>query len=274
MTTAQKKVIAQIIQQISAAYDGRWRVNHKRCWLDYLNSGRLSFTPEQLYDVITQVVNLPGNLPRGEKLFHLRQKFNFTIKEDRTPYRTEEALERFIVMANRDRMYNQTPIGGGKESIDIVVQLGQSVEFVELKAWQGGDSPLYALVEGLKNLIEYRVIEERKITNIKIYPQIMISVLAPASYYQDYALLDNDGKPIGENIERARKLLRVLGKAFNAALSLKYLSLSSDAFNDSCAKIFMRNQVTGQCSVAVTEHDVLDPLRLEAWTDLASSAVR
>lgn len=115
MTTAQQKVIAQIIQQISATQEGRWRIHHKRCWLDYLNTGRLPFSPEQLHEVITQVLTLPDNLPRGEKLFHFRQKFNFTITEDRTPYRTEEALERFIVMANRNRMYNQTPIGGGKE---------------------------------------------------------------------------------------------------------------------------------------------------------------
>lgn len=130
---------------------------------------------------------------------------------------------------------------------------------------------MYALVEGLKNLIEYRVIAERKITNITIYPQTVVSVLAPAAYYQEYALLDNEGKPMVRNIKQARNLLRGLENTFNTALSLKYIFLSPAAFRDSCEKIFRRNQVAEQCSVAVTERDVLHPLRHEAWTELASS---
>lgn len=267
----QPKVIAQIIQRISEKHDGRWKVNHKRCWLEYLNSGRLPFSPGQLHDVINEVVSLPMNLPRGEKLFHFRQKFNFTIKQDRKPYRPEEALERFIVMANRDMMYNQTPIGGGKESIDIVVQQGQSVEFVELKAWQGGDSPLYALIEGLKNLIEYRAIKAHGIKNIMMYPRVTASVLAPASYYQDYGLLDVREKPIGENIAKTASLLRALGKEFNAVLACKYLTLPIDSFSESCAVLFTRNQVTAQCSVAVTENDIIGALRHGNWIELASS---
>lgn len=267
----QSKVIAQIIQQISEKHDGRWKVNHKRCWLEYLNSGRLPFTPGQLHDVISQVVNLPTNLPRGEKLFHFRQKFNFTTKEDRKPYRPEEALERFIVMANRDMMYNQTPIGGGKESIDIVVQQGQSVEFVELKAWQGGDSPLYALIEGLKNLVEYRAIKARGIKNILMYPRVTVSVLAPASYYQDYGLLDAQEKPIGGNVAKTASLLGALGNVFNAVLACKYLPLPIDSFSESCAVLFTRNQVSAQCSVAVTENDIIDALRYGNWIELASS---
>lgn len=269
----QSKVITQIIQRISEKHDGRWKVYHKRCWLEYLNSGRLPFSPWQLHDVINEVVSLPMNLPRGGKLFHFRQKFNFTIKQDRKPYRPEEALERFIVMANRDMMYNQTPIGGGKESIDIVVQQGQSVEFVELKAWQGGDSPLYALIEGLKNLIEYRAIKAHGIKNIMMYPRVTASVLAPASYYQDYGLLDVQGKPIGENIAKTASLLRALSKEFNATLSCKYLSLPIDSFNQSCAVLFTRNQVSAQCSVAVTENDIIDALRYGNWIELAASVV-
>jgi len=269
-----QKVITQVVQQISEQHDGPWNINHKRCWLDYLQFGRLLFTPKQLHEVLYQVVNLPENLPRGEKLFHFRQKFNFTIKEDRKPYRPEEALERFIVMANREILYNQTPIGGGKESIDIVVQQGDSVEFVELKAWQGGDSPLYALVEGLKNLIEYRVIRERRIKNIMMYPNTRVSVLAPASYYQDYGLLDGRERPIDDHIERTASLLRLLGSEFNTDLSLSCLFLSRDSFNESCARIFTRNHVSSQCSVAVTEHDVIDSLRHANWLELSSSEGR
>lgn len=75
---------------------------------------------------------------------------------DKIPYRTEEALERLIVVSNGDNFYNQIPIGGGKESIDIGVKESESeFTFIELKPWGNQNSPLYALVESLKNLLEY-----------------------------------------------------------------------------------------------------------------------
>ena len=92
----------------------------------------------------------------------------FTIKKDKKPYRAEEALERFIIISNADNIYNQIPVGGGKESIDIGIKESDSkFKFVELKSWRSNNSPIYAIVESLKNLIEYRIIIEREIKPIQ-----------------------------------------------------------------------------------------------------------
>jgi len=109
------------------------------------------------------------------------------LKEDKNPYRTEEALERYVIVSNGDRFFNQVSVGGGKESIDIVIRHGTgSVEFVELKPLDSNDSPLYAIVEGLKNLTEYRVIVERQIKELERFWKVNISMLAPRGNTIDF----------------------------------------------------------------------------------------
>ncbi len=120
----------RIISGLNSVKNGYCRIGHKRGWFGYLEDGDTVFTPQELKKEIVRVVN--KNLPRGERLFDLNwckheKRLHFTMLPPKRSkagppvqlYRTEEALERFIVLSNGDHFYNQVPIGGGKESIDI-----------------------------------------------------------------------------------------------------------------------------------------------------------
>lgn len=247
-----KSVMKQIIEYFKPL--GKWRIDHKRLWLEYLETGKLPFSSKELYSAIREIVDTPENRPRGDRLLHFHKKYNFTLKEDKTPYRPEEALERFIVLSNGDNFFNQMPVGGGKESIDIVVRHGGgSVEFVELKPWSSGDSPLYALVEGLKNLIEYRLIVERQIQVVDRPWKVDISMLAPREYYRNFLLLDDTDTGVQQYIIRATELMNELARAFDTRLSVYSLSLTANSFNQSCSLIFEQQGLVGQEIAGVTE---------------------
>jgi hypothetical protein len=173
-----KEILNKVMNSLVSDNNSYCRVRHKRGWLEYLASGDLGFNEEELHCVFRQVID--SDRPGGEKLFHLRKSLNFTIMPDKRPYRTEEALERFIVVSNTGDFYNQIPIGGGKESIDIgIVDSDSKFTFVELKPWESQNSPMYALVESLKNLIEYRTILEKRLADIPYFREIDLIVLAP-----------------------------------------------------------------------------------------------
>ena len=160
-------ILKQSISNLNSPKNGYCRITHKRGWLDFLKDGDLVFTPKELHQKLWDVIDNDGNRPRGERLFWLRKTLSFTMMPDKRPYRTEEALERFIVVSNGDGFFNQIPIGGGKESIDIGIRESESkFVFVELKPWESQNSPLYAIIESLKNLVEYRVILDRNLAAV------------------------------------------------------------------------------------------------------------
>jgi len=267
-----KSVMKQVIDHFSESPLSQWRIDHKKMWLEYLETGKLLFTFNELHTTIQEIVNQPKNRPRGEKLLSLHKKNAFTLKEDKTPYRPEEALERFIVVSNGDNFFNQVPVGGGKESIDIVVRhSNDSVEFIELKPWNNGDSPLYALVEGLKNLIEYRVIAERQIKKINIPWKVDISLLAPKEYYQNFLLLDDSNSIIARNISRTTDLINDLSIEFNTNVSIFSLALTDDSFRQACSRIYDHQGLTGQQIASVNEDDANSTLNRANWAELVSS---
>jgi len=155
-----KNIMKRIIAATDSEKDGYCRIKQKRGWLDFLEDAELPFSPQDLHNTLWKIIDTGQNRPRGDKLLYLRKRNNFTITKDKKPYRTEEALERFIIRSNTDDFFNQVPIGGKKESIDIGIREGNSkITFVELKSWRSSDSPIYAIVESLKNLIQYRIIK-------------------------------------------------------------------------------------------------------------------
>lgn len=267
-----KSVMKQVIEHFSESPLSQWKIDHKKLWLVYLKTGKLPFTPNELHTTIQEIVNQQENRPRGEKLLRFRKRNNFTLKEDKTPYRPEEALERFIVVSNEDTFFNQFPIGGGKESIDMVVKHSRdTVEFIELKPWDSSDSPLYALIEGLKNLIEYRVIVERQIKKIDIPWKVDISLLAPKEYYQKFFLLDASVSTIAQNISRTTDLVNDLSSEFNTNITMFSLALGDDSFRQACARIYNHQGFTGQQIASVNEDDAISTLRRTNWAELASS---
>jgi len=184
----EKNILQKAISSLNVK-KGKYRlIPHKEGWLKFLEDGDLVFKPSELRQIIEKVINeFP---PGGNKLLYLRNRCNFTVTAEYKAYRPEEALERFITISNSGKFYNQVPIGGKKESIDIGIEESESrFVFVELKPWSSTNSPLYAIVESLKNLILYRIIHRNNIThdkNCKHYKHIDLIILAPSFYYQDY----------------------------------------------------------------------------------------
>ena len=275
----------RIISGLKSEKNGYCRITHKRGWFGYLKDGDVVFTPQDLKKTIVRVVE--KNPPRGEKLFdldwcHQEKRFHFTMLPPKKPkfgvpvqpYRIEEALERFIVLSNGIGFYNQIPIGGGKESIDIGIKESHSkFIFVELKPWDSGNNPLYALIESLKNLVEYRTILKRKIAKIDEFEHIELMLLAPVAYYQKYELLD----PNGENLSVVRKTLAKIGsefKEFNlAAISFMALpDFGKPEFFQKCWKVY-KEKFKGQTkeSVQLTRAHAIPLLARDRWKLVVST---
>jgi hypothetical protein len=279
----------RIISGLKSEKNGYCRISQKRGWFGYLEDGDMVFTPQDLKKMIVRVVK--ENLPRGERLFDLNwcqqeKRFHFTMLGPKKPklgppvqpYRTEEALERFIVLSNGDRFYNQIPIGGGKESIDIGIKESHSkFIFVELKPWESHDSPLYALIESLKNLIEYWAIPKGIIPEIKRYEHIELMVLAPIAYYRTYRLLEPNGKRSESNLSVVRDTLAKIGsefKEFNlAAISFMTLpDIGKPEFLQKCWEVY-KEKFKGQTKelVQLTRAHAIPLLARNRWRLVVST---
>ena len=278
-----------IISGLESEKNGYCRITQKQGWFGYLEDGDMVFTPQDLKKTIIRVVN--ENLPKGKRLFDLNlcqqeKRLHFTMLRPKKPklgppvqpYRTEEALERFIVLSNRDRFYNQIPIGGGKESIDIGIKESDSkFIFVELKPWESHDSPLYALIESLKNLVEYRTILERKIAGIKKFEHIELMVLAPVAYYRTYRLLEPNGKRSENKLSIVRDTLAKIGsefKEFNLAaiLFMALPDFGEPEFLQKCWEVY-KEKFKGQTKelVQLTRAHAIPLLARNRWRLVVST---
>ena len=268
-----KDILNEVIERLSTRKSKYCRIKHKRGWLEYLDDGDLIFAPSELHVTLRDVIDTPDNMPRGEKLFSLHRKLNFTMKKDKSPYRLEEALERFIIVSNPDNFYNQVPIGGGKESIDIGIEENDSrFVFVELKPWNSNDSPLYAIVESLKNFMEYRIIQERDIKRLNDFDEIELMILAPEAYYMAFDLIDKHGKTRIDNIPILRKTLGSMSSEFKVDISFMVLQLDENNFHARCRKIYDNRKVIGQGKIRLSKTDSIPILARDKWKLLVSSS--
>jgi hypothetical protein len=260
----KKDLIKKVIADLKSEKAGFCRITQKKGWLGFLDDGDFVFKPDELHQVLQRVIK--ENPPRGEKLFCLRKRDTFTVTIEKKPYRPEEALERFIVASNPKGFCNQIPIGGGKESIDIGIQeIGEKFIFVELKPWRSINTPLYAIVESLKNLIEYRFILENGIKDIQRFKEIDLVVLAPQSYYDEYRL---DGSGGLQNLKRA---LNDLSVEFNTNISLIALPIEKKGFFDKCRKICEERNIDKQESIQISDADAIPELAQDKWKLLVAS---
>jgi hypothetical protein len=189
------------------------------------------------------------------------------------PYRPEEALERFIIVSNSEKFYNQVPIGGRKESIDIGIKENDSkLIFVELKPWKSGDSPLYAIVESLKNFIEYKIIQEKDIRRLNDFDEIELMDLAPESYYMAFDLIDKDGKARIDKIPVLKETLSSIESEFEVNISFMALQLDENNFQAVCEKIYDNQKVIGQGVIRLSESDSIPILSRDKWKLLVSSS--
>jgi hypothetical protein len=260
-----------IVSELNARKGGCCQITHKRGWLNYLADGELAFNGATLRRTIEQVVK--NNEPRGTKLFLPERHFNFTMTEEKKPYRPEEALERFIVNTNGSNFSNQISIGGKKESIDIGIrENGDRFAFVELKPWLSNNSPMYAVVECLKNLVQYRTILKDDSRKIERFKRVDLTLLAPLSYYRQYEMVDekdNCRKSIALTISR---LLGDIGNAFVTTITLRALQIGEDEFYRKCAQIYDTRKVTGQKMIELNQTDTIPSLKRERWHLVATSS--
>lgn len=267
-------IMKSIVFDLRAMKDGYCQLTHKRAWLNYLAHGQLAFDPTDLRGKIEQIVK--RDAPKGDKLFCLEKHVNFTMTAKKVPYRTEEALERFIVNTNRDDdFFNQISIGGRKESIDIGIRgKGNRFTFVELKPWVSTNSPMYAIVECLKNLTQYREILKDKNRNIDHFKRVDIMVLAPLSYYRKYELVDDEDNLRYGIAETISSLLGTIGSAFETAVSLMALEIDKEIFDRTCVQIYQARRLTGQGEVKLEATDTIPSLKRDRWRLIATSGNR
>lgn len=264
-----KDVLQEVISKLKSEKDGYCRITQKKGWLGFLDDGDLVFAPRELHQALMQVIDSDGMRPKGDKLLYMRKRENFSVTGENIPCRPEEALERFISASNAENFFNQIPIGGGKESLDMGIKEADSrFTFIELKPWSSSNSPLYAVVESLKNLIEYRIICERKIKIIEPFKEVNLIVLAPQAYYQAYGVSDSSEKKL--NI--IRKALSDLSSEFRTNISLMSLPIDEKAFYETCRRVGEKNRkAAGQEIISISSADSIPELVRSNWKLLVTS---
>jgi hypothetical protein len=263
----QKGVMAEVVARLESPKYTYSRIRHKRGWLEYLKDRDPGFRPQALYNILRGIIS--NKLPRGEKLLCLPKRHNYTVKAGGIPYRTEEALERFITLSNEGNFFNQVPIGGGKESIDIgIMESDKKFVFVELKPWKSSDSPLYGVIELLKNFVSHQVIQDRGIHVKHQLDPIELMLLAPKAYYQNYKLMDEIGIN-EENLATIEQTLKELSAVFGITISLMALDISENDFEAASKRAYKRSGDESQ--VTLSKEDVILSLARDNWQFLVSS---
>lgn len=258
-------VLKKIFDQVPPIMKGCEKLYHKKTWNRFLasESGCLPFVPEGLRTTVKNLV--AKKFPECKRRLEKRQRYEFTLyeKEGRAQaYRVEEALERMIVAANSSDMYNQMPLRGGKESLDLMRLTGKEAVFIELKPWATNNSPLYALIELVKNLEVYREI----LRNYSVewgYDLKSLILLAPYEYYKSYGI--NDDKA---SLDKTSELLKELHTTFNMPMAMYALDYSPQEFDK--YMITLLPDRNGQ-KADVENTPKVDLLRFDKWQLLANS---
>jgi hypothetical protein len=263
-----KHIMADVVAKLESPKYRYSRIRHRRGWLDYLKDRDPGVRPQDLSSILRGIIDKKP--PKGEKLLCLRKRNNYTVRPGGVPYKKEEALERFITLSNGDNFFNQVPIGGGKESIDIGIrEQDKKFVFVELKPWESGDSPLYGVVELLKNFVSHQVIQKHEIPVKNQLEPVELILLAPKAYYKSSDLMDAIG-PNKKNLNTVEQTLKELSAVFVITISLMVLDISWDDFiavnNMACKRPRKGNQVT------LSKEDVIPSLARDRWQLLVSSS--
>ena len=137
-----------------------------------------------------------------------KEKQNFSI------WRKEEAIERVIVCDDKNEFYNQITLTNGKENVDLIEIQDNKIIMYELKAENGKDSPIFALIEILKN---YEFFKKAKKNEKLKNKEIELVILAPKEYYDTYF-----------SNEKVREKFNELLHLFDEKISLKTINFDSN----------------------------------------------
>jgi len=273
----KKGILGAVIDELRSE-KSRYRLSDLKYWLDFLRNGKLFMTPNELRRAFEKVFENEDMKPRGDKLLYPRRSTKFTVKSGDIPGRDEEALERFIIVSNnQENCCNQFPIGGGKESIDIAILNDQKRhEFIELESWDSEDTPIYAIVEILKNHFEYQIIKKEKIKHhekFTCFNEVDLVVLAPRAYYKKYNLINKEtALPENNNLQLLKKVLNDLSSEFEINISLMVLPLEKQTFIEKCNTACNKyRKQTGKEEIGITKDDSIPELARDKWEPLVSS---
>ena len=73
-------VMTQVIESFTPL--SKWTLDHKHLWFEYLETGKLQFSPSDLHNAIKEIADKPKNRPRGKKLLLFRKRYNFTFTKN------------------------------------------------------------------------------------------------------------------------------------------------------------------------------------------------
>ena len=219
----------------------RW-MDSKSGWNNLKNQDPENIAKLIINQLETSIIDNEEVIPNHK--YEKKQNDGFTLvklkdndNKEIEPWRKEEALERIIVYSQIEaessiKLVNQINVGKSKESIDLGVidDADKLTEIIELKHDAGGGTPLFAVIEILKN---YFLIKK---TNSEDDPTRLV-VLAPEDYYKDDFKCVEDNKDFEifkEIIINLNKLL----KKYNCKLYIKQLYFKRDILKN----IFDYNQ--------------------------------
>lgn len=281
-----KGKMKQLIREIEKV---RW-ISTKDGFKALLEKNNLPISPAFLNEKINTFIKEKENKPKGTSLLWLRKRINCTMVNKNgkiEPYRIEEALERFIVASN-DEVFNQIPVGGGKENVDLGYWENNAKEvfnFVELKAWESSDSPLYAVVESLKNLSLFRLIQDDEkiscrdreklkngedVLDVHKVKKIKLIILAPQEYFDRY--FSSNPKVKKMQVEKFLLFVKALKKEFKELvedISCKVVDIRENQIEEKCKdKVDRKKGVGKKQEITIGTEDAIDNLKIEKWEDL------
>ena len=168
-------------------------------------------------------------IPRPNMMIRKNLIFS-VIERDKTysVWRKEEALERIITLINdKAGIYNQFPLNknNSKENIDLIKETNSMIKsLIELKFDQGGGTPLFALVEIIKNLILFRkyFAEDSTVESLLI--------VAPEFYYNYYSR--------NSNFTDFMNSIDLLSNKYKTSILFKKIKITNPSFlDDSLSKL-------------------------------------
>ena len=199
-------------------------LGNKGRWMDSItgwnNLESIPYTPEKIAELIFNTVQKITQLRSSNNTKPvIRERYEFSLVKQGdliTPWRKEEALERLLICIHPN-LKNQYAIGGGKESIDMVKidDKHNILSIIELKHDTGGGTPLFAIIELLKN---YELLKKQNLDkHLKT-----LELLATKSYFEGFK----------NSFETFEEILSHLNnKLKNAQIEVKFVDADVEDIN-------------------------------------------
>lgn len=263
------RLIDRLTKEITIRHDSNSSLQHKKTWLALTEKGVWPCQPRMIYNKFKELTSLDQFRPHGEGLLKLKSRDKFTLLPNGKPRRPEEALERLIDQSNPNNTFGQMPIMQvGRSTVDII-KIGKAHStFIELKSWRSQDTPLFAIVENLKNLMLYRILKEDGHKGCSTIKDVNLTILAPLSYFYNHNIIDKD-----YNLYKQRELnnfLNATANIFRTRIKILALNWREEDLWDICTEIKPK-YLSAKERVSVKGFPEIEALREASWIELYST---